>query len=125
MAPEGEEQPAEGDVAESADEPATETTPSEAEQIASIDLPVTYGDGVALVYVDPLTDDEYLHRFIVFKGYDGSVLPFTKRFDDAEMAVQTQFTVAEAYFELAKRHRQLGKRDIAREEIAQGRKPQW
>ena len=43
----------------------------------------------------------------LFKGADGQVLPFTKRFKDPAIAVQTQFTVAEAYFELAKRHRDL------------------
>jgi TolA-binding protein len=36
--------------------------------------------------------------------------------------VQTQFTVAEAWFELAKRHRELGQESLARREIAQGKK---
>jgi TolA-binding protein len=38
------------------------------------------------------------------------------------MAVQTQFTMAEAYFELAKKHRSLEQESLARREIAQGKK---
>ncbi|MEI8064651.1 MAG: tetratricopeptide repeat protein, partial [Verrucomicrobiota bacterium] len=33
-----------------------------------------------------------------------------------------QFTVAEAYFEMAKKHRELGQEDLAHKEIAQGKK---
>ena len=50
------------------------------------------------------------------------MLPFTKRFTDPAIAVQTQFTVAEAYFEMAKRHRVLGQDSLARREILQGKK---
>jgi TolA-binding protein len=49
-------------------------------------------------------------------------LPFTKRFKDQDIAVQTQFMVAEAYFELAKKHRGLKQESLARREIAHGRK---
>ena len=93
---------------------------------------VDYGDVVTAVYQ---RDGETVTREIdVFKGADGHVLPFTKRFADPEKAVQTQFTIAEAYFELAKRHRELAtaaKDDPARQrqleslvrrEIAQGKK---
>jgi len=50
------------------------------------------------------------------------VLPFTKRFQDTEIAVQTQFTMAEAYFEMAKKHRALKEEEVARRGIAQGKK---
>ena len=59
---------------------------------------------------------------LVFKGGDGRILPFTKRFADPAVAVKTQFAMAEAYFELAKRHRELGQEKMAADEIAQGKK---
>jgi TolA-binding protein len=58
----------------------------------------------------------------ILKGGDAELVPFTKQFNEAEIAVQTQFTVAEAWFELAKRHRDLGQEGLARREIAQGKK---
>jgi len=84
-------------------------------------LPVGYGDTVTVRYEPPT--GEALERTVeIFKGGDGSVLPFTKQFKDPEIAVQTQFTVAESWFELAKRHRELGQESLARREIAQGKK---
>jgi len=86
-------------------------------------LPVTYGDTVTLAYAPPASPDEAIeHRFDVFKGADGEVTAFTKRFEDPEMAVQTQFTIAEAHFELAKRYRDLGRESEARRSIGQGKK---
>ena len=58
----------------------------------------------------------------VYKGADGQVVPFTKRYKDPEMAVQTQFTIAESYFELAKKHRELNQPELVNHEIAQGKK---
>jgi TolA-binding protein len=84
-------------------------------------LPVTYGETVTLRYAPPAGDP--LERTVaIYKGGDASVVPFTKRFNDPAIAVQTQFTVAEAWFELAKRHRELGQDSLARREIAQGKK---
>jgi len=81
-----------------------------------------YGDSLTARYVQPKTKQSAEAALAVYKGADGKVVPFTKRFKDPAIAVETQFMVAEAYFELAKRHRQLGQGDLAREEIAQGRK---
>jgi TolA-binding protein len=84
-------------------------------------LPVTYGETVVLRYEPPASDP--IERMVtVFKGGDAQVVPFTKRFNDPMIAVQTQFTVAEAWFELAKRHREIGQESLARREIAQGKK---
>ncbi|MFW5856291.1 MAG: tetratricopeptide repeat protein, partial [Planctomycetota bacterium] len=41
---------------------------------------------------------------------------------DPEMAVKTRFLMAEALFEMAKEHRNLGKTDVADEEIARGKR---
>ena len=78
---------------------------------------VKYGDTVRAVYRSGV------ERMVeIFKGAAGTVLPFTKRFNDSEIAVETQFTVAEAYFEMAKKHRELSQEDLAHKEIAQGKK---
>jgi TolA-binding protein len=84
-------------------------------------LPVAYGESVTITYAPP-TGDPIERKVAIFKGGDASVVPFTKRFKDPTIAVQTQFTVAEAWFELAKRHRELGQESLARREIAQGKK---
>ncbi|MEI6635024.1 MAG: tetratricopeptide repeat protein [Planctomycetota bacterium] len=84
-------------------------------------LPVVYGETVSITYQPP-TGDAIQRQVAIFKGGDASVVPFTKRFKDPTIAVQTQFTVAEAWFELAKRHRELGQESLARREIAQGKK---
>jgi len=81
-------------------------------------LPVKYGDTVRAIY----RTGEVERTVAIFKGATGQVLPFTKRFQDSEIAVETQFTVAEAYFEMAKKHRELGQEDLAHKEIAQGKK---
>ena len=84
-------------------------------------LPVAYGETVKIRYEPPA--GEAIERTVeIFKGGDGRLVPFTKRFNDPTIAVQTQFTVAEAWFELAKRHRELGQESLARREIAQGKK---
>jgi len=85
-------------------------------------LPVNYGDTVAATYQRAEGAEALQRSLLIFKGSNGDVLPFTKRFKDPEIAVQTQFAVAEAYFELAKRHRELGQDSLARREIAQGKK---
>jgi TolA-binding protein len=83
---------------------------------------VQYGDTVTAEYkpegaTEPLTRTIRMH-----KGADGSAQLFTKRFADPSIAVQTQFTVAEAYFEVAKKHREIGQEELARREIGQGKK---
>lgn len=85
-------------------------------------MPVNYGDTVTISYRGTVSNDVVQRAVTVYKGADGLVLPFTKRFKDPEIAVQTQFTVAEAYFELAKKHRELGEEEQARRGIAQGKK---
>ncbi|MBM4040948.1 MAG: tetratricopeptide repeat protein, partial [Planctomycetes bacterium] len=98
-------------------------------------LPVTYGDKVTATYTlwagapppargaeTPRPQEKLERAVAIHKGSNGDVVPFTKRFADPQIAVQTQFSIAEAFFELAKRHRELGNEDLARDEIAQGKK---
>jgi len=86
------------------------------------ELPCQYGDTVTAAYKRPQAEAGIERKLTVHKGSDGIVVPFTKRFADPAIAVQTQFTIAEAYFEMAKRHRALGHDELARREIAQGKK---
>ncbi len=84
------------------------------------DLPVVYGDVITARYGD---GDTAVERTVkVHKGADGEALIFTKRFEDDDIAVQTQFTIAESYFELAKKHRNLGQEEMAKREILQGKR---
>ena len=98
-------------------EPAATGAPAAADR----GLPVAYGETVKIRYA-PAAGDAIEREVEIFKGGDGRLVPFTKRFNDPAIAVQTQFTVAEAWFELAKRHRELGQESLARREIAQGKK---
>jgi tetratricopeptide (TPR) repeat protein len=85
------------------------------------EIGVPYGATITLRYTD--RDGRKLDRALsVFKGSDALVMPFTKRFNDASVAVQTQFTMAESYFELAKKYRALKEDEAARRTIAQGKK---
>ncbi|MBM4164292.1 MAG: hypothetical protein FJ222_07620 [Lentisphaerae bacterium] len=87
-----------------------------ADQIA-----VPYGASIVLRYT--ARDGRTLDRALsVFKGADASVTPFTKRFNDADIGIQTQFTMAESYFEMAKKYRALKEDEVARRTIAQGKK---
>ncbi len=92
------------------------------EEADSLALPVTYGDRISATYRPGPEAPELMRVCEVYKGSDGVVTPFTKRFKDPAIAMQTQFTIAEAYFELAKRHRELGQAALARREIHQGKK---
>jgi TolA-binding protein/uncharacterized protein YxjI len=85
-------------------------------------VPVQYGDRIALVYEGVAGAGPIRREVEVFKGDDATLVPFTKRFRDPELAVLTQFTAAEAHFELAKKHRELGNEPLAWEGIQRGKK---
>ncbi|MEK6236168.1 MAG: hypothetical protein N2C14_15790, partial [Planctomycetales bacterium] len=83
---------------------------------------VTYGDVVESLYASAEGDDPLVEPLEIFKGSDGDVQPFTKRFEDPLTAVRTRLTIAEAYFELAKKHRRLGQDELTEQEIATGKR---
>jgi TolA-binding protein len=95
---------------------AGQTTPAELPPVELNGFPVRYGDDVAVMYEDQT------FQVLVNKGADGLVEPFSKRFQDTEMAVRTSFTLSECYFELAKKHREMDQESLARREIGQARK---
>ena len=83
---------------------------------------VTYGQQVDCTYQPPGEADGLLESLEIFKGSDGDLQPFTKRFEDPLTAVRTRLTIAEAYFELAKKHRQSGQAELTEHEIATGKR---
>ena len=89
-------------------------------------LYVTFGDDVKFSYDDPeCVSPPGMMKLTrvghVAKGSDASLAVFSKRFKDPEMAVKTQFLMAEALFEMAKEHRKLQQKKKADEEIARGK----
>lgn len=76
-------------------------------------FPITYGDTVAARYTDANGINTDILQVTISKGADGLISPFSKKYEDEEIAMRTQFSLAEAYLEMAKRHRLLGQADIA------------
>ena len=95
-----------------------------------------FGDEITFTYKDEIPLHETEARTVVLKGTvfigaDGELAAFTKKFKDPDMAVKTNFLMAEALFEMAKSHKALkgadGKPDkdkavLAKEEIAKGKR---
>ncbi len=99
---------------------APEKLPAKLPPVALNGFPVRYGDDVEISY--SANDETQSLSVNVNKGANGFIEPFSKRFTGDEMAVRTSFTLAECYFELAKKHRELDQESLARREIAQARK---
>jgi tetratricopeptide (TPR) repeat protein len=85
-----------------------------------------YGDNVVFSYRDeltlpgtPVTTHSVTGR--VFRGSDGSVRMFSKRFRDSDMAVLVQFRLAECLFEQAKEHRKLKQFERSSKAIDEGK----
>jgi TolA-binding protein len=93
----------------------------DAHDVRRMGMPVTYGDVVGIRYTDAKDRKTPPHFVAVAKGSDGTIAPFSKRYDDTETAMQTQFAMAESFLELARRHRQLGKEKAAQREFERAR----
>jgi tetratricopeptide (TPR) repeat protein len=85
-------------------------------------FPVKYGDQVELSFADAGSDSPPPLTVVVNKGADGTVEPFSKRYGEDAVAIQTTFTLAECYFELAKHHRKMEQESLARREMGQAQK---
>lgn len=86
-----------------------------------------FGDTLVVTYVDNTasTDDGKLtltRDVPVAIGTDGIVAAFSKVFGDEELAVQTQFHIAESYFELFKSHLKLGRTEEMNKDLDAGRR---
>jgi outer membrane protein assembly factor BamD (BamD/ComL family) len=99
---------------------APDKLPDKLPPVALNGFPVRYGDDVEISY--SANGETQALSVNVNKGANGFIEPFSKRYTGDEMAVRTSFTLAECYFELAKKHRELDQESLARREIAQARK---
>lgn len=72
-------------------------------------FPVIYGDTVRIRYKDSGDKMVPFREISIAEGADGFVEPFTKKYGNSEIAMMTQFAMAESYLELAKRHRKMAK----------------
>ena len=86
-----------------------------------------FGDLVTLKYLDKAASTETgeLEAEVgipVVIGTDGLVAAFSKTFNDETLAVETQFHIAESYFELFKSHKKLERQDDLRADLESGRR---
>ena len=100
---------------------ASQVTPLTTDSIRREGFPVLYGDVVAIRYTDGSGVKTPITMIKLNKGANGRVVPFTKRFEDSVVAERTQFSLAESYLELARRHRRLGEEEKANLEYAQAK----
>jgi TolA-binding protein len=86
-----------------------------------------FGDKIMVQYVDKAasTESGELELTIdipVVVGTDGLVAAFTKTFGDETLAVETQFHIAESYFELFKSHQKLERQGEQKDDLESGRR---
>lgn len=86
-----------------------------------------FGDTITAGYLDnvPQTPDglSIIERKIeVALGTDGEMAAFSKAFRNEELAIRTQFHIAESHFELFKGHRTLGNEAESAESLKAGRR---
>ena len=94
-------------------------------QLPSVELngfPVRYGDSVVVEYAATDETPAQALTIQVNTGADGAIEPFSKRFTGDEMAVKTSFTLAECFFELAKKHRLMDQESLSRREMEHAQK---
>ena len=101
---------------------ADEKIPSELPPVELNGFPIRYGDDISVTYAASGEDPLQKLTVSVNKGADGVIEPFSKRYSGDQMAVKTGFTLAECFFELAKKHRKMDQESLARREMGQARK---
>ena len=86
-----------------------------------------FGDKLAVNYRDEAAGTEegfaeLLQEMVVAIGTDGLVAAFSKIFGNQQLAVETQFHIAESYFELFKNNRKLERKDETGRALKSGRR---
>jgi tetratricopeptide (TPR) repeat protein len=84
-------------------------------------FPVVYGDIMGVGYKDGTGQKADSKLLRIMKGADGLIRPFSKKYDNPDIAMKTQFSLAEAFLEMAKRHRKLGMTELAEDEYARAK----
>ncbi|MGY8643461.1 MAG: tetratricopeptide repeat protein [Verrucomicrobiales bacterium] len=94
----------------------------------SPELEAFFGQAMIAKYTDdrPATSDEaavpHVTEIPVSDGTDGDLAAFTKIFGDEDLAIQTQFHIAESFFELFKSHLELDRKEEADTDLENGRR---
>ncbi len=86
-----------------------------------------FGDALVVTYIDKIASTETgeltLTRTVpVAIGTNGLVAAFSKVFGNEKLAVETQFHIAESYYELFKSHNKLGRDDESKTDLEAGRR---
>ena len=86
-----------------------------------------FGDLLTATYIDETANVEEgslesSAELAVSIGANGIISSFSKVFADEELAVRTQFHIAESYFELFKSHQKLGRDEEAARDLENGRR---
>ena len=86
-----------------------------------------FGDEITVGYLDnvshTLDGEPIIEQTIpVAVGTNGVMAAFSKVYKDEDLAIQTQFHIAESYFELFKSHRRLKHDEEAAADLASGRR---
>jgi len=89
--------------------------------VQRLGFPVIYGDTVGVRYTNASGLKTPTQYVAIGKGSDGSIDPFSKRYEDSGIAMQTQFAMAESYLELARRHRKTGESEQADREFTRAK----
>jgi len=78
--------------------------------VRAMGFPTAYGDSLTFTYTDAAGREVPQRSMSIGLGSDGTITPFTKRYGDREIATRTQFAMAEAYLEIAKRYRKIDRK---------------
>ena len=86
-----------------------------------------FGDALTVGYLDnviqtPDGDPIIALTLPIAVGTNGIMAAFSKVYKDEDLAIQTQFHIAESYFELFKSHLKLEREDEAQADLAAGRR---
>ena len=86
-----------------------------------------FGDAITVGYLDNVAQtpdgEQIIERMIpVAVGTNAVMAAFSKVYKDEDLAIQTQFHIAESYFELFKSHRRLKHDEEAAADLASGRR---
>ena len=80
-----------------------------------------FGDAVTLTYASKTDSSAKFEKTIhVVKGTDGNLLVFEKKYATEKVAIESQFRMAEAYFELFKNFRTLKQDAQAKNALSEG-----
>lgn len=84
-------------------------------------LEVWFGDPVTLTYASANQPENKLQKTVsVVKGTDANMLVFEKKYATEAVAIESQFRMAEAYFELFKNYRELKQTEEANTALKEG-----